>query len=236
MAQNMMFDHTMVSGFEAAIRGARNPYNSHAKMDSVGDALGDADKDLMVRLIKAGSEHRKFMRYIHVSVDVTAPFYWWKEYDTYKISTTANSESTMHTIHKKEINLNLFATEDFHPELVVREADYNPDLDTKIGDVVNIYMEMLEGLRRKYLELNAEESTKEKAKIYWKEIIRWLPSGFLQMRTLDLNYETIYRILRQRRGHKLSEWTKDFINWAKRLPYAEELLFCDDLKDLYNKE
>lgn len=166
--------------------------------------IGPNDMDLAKRLIKAGPEHRKFLRQIQVSVDMTAPLYVFKEFDTYKVGTTANSTSTMHKITSKPITLDCFEIDDFEPI-----ADYNEF-------VISQLIPYLEDLRAKYLE------TKDKK--YWKELVRWLPNGWLQTRTITMNYEIIRSICKQREGHKLTEW-KAFIKWASTLPYAEDLIF-----------
>ncbi len=220
----MKIENSEVWGFEHAIRGMRNPMNSWDKSDTFFEensetgtyvlqsdeiVIGDNDLDLMQRLIKGGSEHRKYLRQIFVSVDITAPLYWWKEMDTYKIGTTANSTSTMHKLATTPITLDCFETDDYEPSLLI---------DRKYGlsfpeDELIPY---LEELRKLYLE------TKDKK--YWKELVRWLPESWLQTRTWTANYEVLRNIVHQRAGHKLSEW-KTFIDWIHTLPYAEELIF-----------
>lgn len=218
----MKFIDTDIWGFYHAVRGARNPMNSWHKMDSefyenlYDTVLGENDLDLLQRLIKGGPEHRKFMRQIMVSVDITAPLYWWKEFDTYKIGTTANSTSTMHKLTSKPITIEDFEMDDFDESTKVYDCEpYNPDVYIKEiwEDKV---IEVCEYLRRRYL--------KTKDKKYWKELIRILPEGYLQTRTVTMNYENLYSIVRQRAGHKLTEWTQ-FIDWVHTLPYAEELIF-----------
>lgn len=211
----MKFEHTEVWGFEHAIRGMRNPLESWDKSDSLFkgsiqcfSVLGENDLNLMQRLIKAGSEHRKFMRQIFVSVDITAPLYWWKEFDTYKVGTVANSTSTMHKLASTPITLDCFETDNVE---VLEELNYT--VSCWWGELVA----WLEKLRQKYNE------TKDKR--YWKELIRLLPESWLQKRTVSMNYENILSMIHQRRGHKLTEWSKDFIEWAESLPYAKELLF-----------
>lgn len=210
----MKFERTKVYNFEGALHGMRNPLASWKRTDSFYDEkgnfqIGPNDLDLASRLIQGGGEHRKFMRQIFVSVDITAPLYWWKEFDTYKVGTAANSTSTMHKLASTPITLDCFEVDDFSEE-------YLP--------VANLIIDECEKLRQKYNE------TKEKQ--VWKELIRWLPEGWLQTRTVTMNYENVYSIIRQRKDHKLNEWSgKDnpenpnFIAWAKSLPYAEELLF-----------
>lgn len=177
--------------------------------------IGPNDMDLAQRLIKAGPEHRKFLRQIFVSVDVTGPLYWWKELDTYKIGTTANSTSTMHKLASTPITLDCFETDDMPKELESWH-DATTGWDFDFDKVIATQISCLEGLRQKYLE------TKDKR--YWKELIRWLPESWLQTRTWTCNYENLRSICTQRRGHKLSEW-RTFIDWVATLPYANELIF-----------
>lgn len=228
------FENTEVMNFEAAFRGMRNPLNSWEMSDSqvcpnsVGfedcksncktcprndDNFSEAvfcagakDLDLARRLIKAGSDHRKFLRQIFVSVDITAPLYWWKEFDTYKVATVANSCSTMHKIHAKPIELSDFSIDDFYIE------DEGLDLSDYFKNVVAD----CESLRRKYLE------TKDKK--YWRGLIQLLPESYNQKRTVTLNYETLRNIYGSRHGHKLSEWSTGFMEWIESLPYAEYLI------------
>lgn len=197
-----------VMNFENAIRGARNPLNSWARMDSYLDdegnfVFGDNDIDLAKRLRKAGSDHRKFMRQIFVSCDITAPIYWWKEYDTYKVATVANSTSTMHKIHSKP-----FSIEDF-------SHDHLTDESLK---AMNGMIEYLESVRLKYIE------TKDKK--YWYDLIQLLPSSYNQMRTCTFNYETLINIYFARKNHKLEEW-HTFCDWIESLPYAKELIIAE---------
>ena len=230
----MKFERTDVWGFKHAMRGARNPMNSWNKSDSgyaikeyelhdgeekiVYDkskfGLGPNDIDLMQRLIAGGSEHRKFMRQIMVSIDITAPLYWWKEFDTYKIGTTANSTSTMHKLASKPITIEDFEMDDFERVKVFDREPYNPDDYT--DELWDYIVDMCEALRQRFIE------TKDKR--YWKELIRLLPESYLQTRTVTMNYENLYSIVRQRKGHKLTEWAQ-FIDWVHTLPYANELIF-----------
>lgn len=177
--------------------------------------IGPNDLRLAQKLINAGSVHRKFMRQIFVSVDITAPTYTWVEIDTYKVGTVANSTSKMHKLASKPIDLTMFETDDFNPSVIEKET-----LDN--------FIDFLENLRLKYNE------TQDKK--YWKELIRWLPMSWLQKRTFTLNYETLHAICSadQRRYHKLNEWSgidddslPNFISWARTLPYAEDLIFLD---------
>lgn len=186
--------------------------------------IGPADMELAQRLIKGGSEHRKFMRQIFVSVDITAGRQWWSEYDTYKVGTVANSTSTMHKLAATPIDIECFEIDDFCPNLDVYEDDEG--WHHSIGGEVNSWLYVLEKLRKKFLE------TKDKR--YWYELIRWLPAGWLQTRTCTLSYENIYAMIHQRKNHKQNYWSgKDypwlpnFVSWARTLPYAKELLFLD---------
>lgn len=209
----MKFEDTEVWGFEHAIRGMRNPMNSWEKSDSgyvdkrFNDQfyIGKNDLDLAQRLIKAGSEHRKFLRQIFVAVDITAPLYWWKEFDTYKVGTVSNSTSTMHKLASTPITRDCFEMEDFSDD------NYVLVIEEKWNETVAY----LEYLRKKYSE------TKDKR--YWKELIRLLPESWLQKRTVTMSYENILNMYRQRKNHKLTEWSKDFIQWADNLPYFKEL-------------
>ena len=220
----MKFENTEVWGFKHALRGMRNPLESWDKSDSHyrdidepedeekifnGDyyAIGQNDLALVQTLIKAGSEHRKFMRQIFVSVDITAPLYWWKEFDTYKVGTVANSTSTMHKLASTPITRECFEMDDFVDLWV----------DDFVGGLYEHYshnLAMLESLRLKYNE------TKDKR--YWKELIRLLPESWLQKRTVTMDYENLLAICSkgQRRLHKLTEWSTAFIDWARTLPYA----------------
>ena len=211
----MKFENTEVWGFKHAIRGMRNPLESWEKSDSIFEnslqcfnVIGENDLNLMQRLVKAGSEHRKFMRQIFVSVDITAPIYWWKEFDTYKVGTVANSTSTMHKLASTPITLDCFETDNVE---ILEELNY--EVSCWWSELVS----WLEKLRQKYNE------TKDKR--YWKELIRLLPESWLQKRTVTMNYENILSMIHQRKGHKLTEWSKGFIEWAESLPYAKELLF-----------
>ena len=278
----MKFEHTEVFNFEGALRGMRNPLASWHKSDSnfnkndycissdpEGNCtdceyfqgfgfpcfkIGENDMNLALRLIAGGTEHRKFLRQIMVSVDITAPLYWWKEFDTYKVGTTANSTSTMHKLASTPITLDCFEIDDLERELpvgmwamaggedYVAEPDYaNPIQcgqmrvwddkgneeffehyypectreDFQYIDVLYSVINVCERLRQLYLE------TKDKR--YWKELIRLLPNGWLQTRTVTMNYENIRSMYHQREHHKLVEWHA-FCDWIKELPYAEEFL------------
>ena len=251
----MKFEHTEVWGFEHAIRGMRNPLESWNKSDSfnchegMGDCgrcpffidshqyspnecqkeneldekddvfiIGKNDLELTQRLIKAGSEHRKFLRQIFISVDITAPLFWWKEFSTYKIGTVANSTSTMHKLASTPITKDCFEMGDFEQVTFTRDSA-GIDIMLSTQNTWNGIISDLEALRQKYLE------TKDKR--YWKELIRLLPESWLQKRTITMNYENLLSIVNQRKNHKLTEWSIDFINWVKTLPYANELLFLE---------
>lgn len=228
----MKFKNTEVWGFKHALRGMRNPKNSWNKSDSYYEydnqkdcvakanfVIGENDMKLAQTLIKAGNEHRKFMRQIFVSVDITAPLYWWKEFDTYKVGTVANSTSTMHKLATTPITLDCFETDDYDRNLSLTD---NPDDDglDNISTFEEDIIYVLENLRQKYLE------TKDKR--YWKELIRWLPESWLQKRTITMNYENVRNMYFQRKYHKLTEWSESFIKWVESLPYAEELIKYDD--------
>lgn len=182
-------------GFEHAIRGMRNPMNSWNLSDTMDDIIGDRDLKLMKKLIVSGSEHRKFMRQIFISMDITAPLYWWKEFDTYKVGTVANSCSTMHKIHSKEFELDDFS----HEHL------------TEINKAVFIsYLETLNLERNKFLET--------KNKDFWWQMIQLLPSSYNQKRTITMDYENVLNMIKHRRNHKLDEW-REFVNILMKLPY-----------------
>lgn len=210
----MKIEQINIYNFQNALRGMRNPKNSWEKSDSIFDengyciSLGEKDKQLCQSLIKGGSEHRKFLRQIFVSIDITAPLYWWKEMDTYKIGTTANSTSTMHKITSSPIDLSKFEINDYNPILFNNE------------DIISTYLiPYLEFLREECIKLEGTEEYKK----YWKELIRWLPEGWTQTRTWTCNYENLFNIYRQRKNHKLIEW-REFCKWIETLPYAKELL------------
>lgn len=249
----MKFENTEVMNFDGALRGMRNPMNSWDKSDSywgcssgsehlqeytacdeclysiecnnVGRiyVIGEKDMKLAQKLIKAGSEHRKFMRQIFVCVDVTAPMYWWKEYDTYKVATVRNSCSTMHKIHVKPFC----------------EGDFAHDCIDKIKEARETFLCVIDTL-----ELLRQKFNETQDKNYWRAIIQLLPDGFEIKATLTFNYENLLGICSkgQRRNHKLNEWSgKDspddpnFIAWARKLPYSQELIFVDELDNEGNE-
>ena len=206
-----------VMGIRKAIKGMRNALNSWDKSDSgymVDEKLdgvqfsyfkiGEKDMKLCKNLIKAGSPDRKFLRMIHVQADVIAPLYWWKEYDTYKVGTVANSCSTMHTIHKRDLTLDDFSYEHLIPVAL---------------DCLNETIKTINTARQFVVEMKLKED--------WWQMIQLLPSSFNQMRTIDLNYENLLSIYRQRKGHKLDEW-REFCKWIETLPYMKEFLGLDE--------
>ena len=207
------FETNDVWGFEWAFKGMRNPMNSWDKSDSnwLFQEIGENDLALAKKLINAGSEHRKFLRQIYVSVDITAPLYWWKEFDTYKVGTVANSTSTMHKIHTKE-----FTLEDFSCEHLINEPF--PVTDEYVETYLDCMTDTIKALncaRRMFIE------TKDKK--YWWQIIQLLPSSYNQTRTVTMTYENIYTMRQQRKNHKLDEWRIDFFNWSDELPHLKEL-------------
>lgn len=231
------FENTEVTGWEAAIRGMRNPMNSWEKSDSefgpfteenvylqridisTDPKIGPNDLDLMKRLRNVGTDHRKFMRMIAVYVDITAPLYWWKEFDTYKVGTVANSCSTMHKIHAKEFTLEDFSCEHLFDDYSLEEqltygcsdtGDDNFCYTSK--DALQVICDILNHHRFMYLE------TKDKK--YWWQMIQLLPSSYNQKRTIMLNYEVLANIYKSRQNHKLDEW-RDFCKWIKTLPHSE---------------
>lgn len=206
----ILIEHEQVSGFDTAIRGMRNPLNSWAKSDSEWEydnddgmkfEVGMNDLTLMFDLVRAGSDHSKFMRMINVTMDVTAPLYWWKEYDTYKVGTVANSCSTMHTIHKKEFEL-----ADFSHEHLVGSAEGALSI---VIDALNMY-------RNLFLTTSNSEEKKE----YWWQLIQLLPTSFNQKRTIQLNYQVLRNIYHARKNHKLDEW-RYFCTMIEKLPYSD---------------
>ena len=205
----ILLERTSVMNLENAMRGARNPMNSWARMDSGYDAegnyvLGPNDLDLARRLRKAGSDHRKFIRQIFVSVDITAPLYWWKEYDTYKVATVANSTSTMHKIHSKPFSIDDFSHDHMTPSTMA---------------YMETVVEKLEEIRLRYMETKSKED--------WYDMIQLLPSSYNQMRTCTFNYETLVNIYFARRNHKLQEW-HTFCDWIAELPYGKELIIAEE--------
>ena len=252
----LKFEHTEVVGWKHAIRGMRNPLESWEKSDSnigFGTAfcidcayknqnpcgqncldLGTNDLDLMTRLRNAGTDHRKFMRMLVVHVDITGPLYWWKEFDTYKVGTVANSCSTMHCIHKHEFTLDDFS----HEHLMSFDEVYGTDDKISYCEDCGTYssplgiledtIRALNFYRRKYLETKSKPMKDEKArqtlmKKYWWQMIQLLPTSYNQKRTIMMSYEVLANIAREgsRKFHKQDEWRVDFMNWIKSLPYSE---------------
>lgn len=234
----LKIENTEVMGWEAAIRGMRNPMNSWDKSDSrfslledCGDCthcnlrfdecheqqIGTNDLDLMTRLRNAGTDHRKFMRMITVYLDITAPLYWWKEFDTYKVGTVANSCSTMHKIHEKEFTLDDFSCEHLYAEDEIDGMYYSTTAEEEFTstDVLKVVIESLNNYRKMYL------ATKDKKE--WWQMIQLLPSSYNQRRTVMLNYEVLANIYKSRRNHKLDEW-HTFCDWIESLPYSELII------------
>lgn len=246
----LKLEYTEVMGWEHAIRGMRNPMNSWEKSDSgdicsceqkldEGDRhipyclrhfyprrdevlIGPNDHALMMKLRNAGTDHRKFLRMITVYVDITAPLYWWKEFDTYKVGTVANSCSTMHKIHEKEFTLDDFShellladTEEDHMEIDIPLIVDPNDFESVFGptEVLNLTINMLNACRLKYLETWDAR--------YFHQMIQLLPSSYNQKRTVMMNYEVLANIWKSRRNHKLGEWRNDICGWIKTLPYSE---------------
>lgn len=209
------FENIEVWGIKHAIRGMRNPLNSWERSDTKFDGdkmcLGENDVDLMTRLIRGGAPHRKFLRQIFVSVDITAPLYWWKEFDTYKIGTTANSCSTMHKIQAKE-----FTFEDFSCE----------HLDEPSKAILGVVIRELNSNRNWYNDYNRFVSegdfTDVERKQFWWNMIQLLPTSYNQKRTVTMTYENLLNMLEYRRGHKLDEW-RQFCDWILTLPYGSLL-------------
>lgn len=219
------FENVEVFGWEAAIRGMRNSWDSHEKSDSKylqydpdtrcvlsRYEIGDADYTLMKQLAGAGPSHAKYRRYINVTVDITAPLYWWKEFDTYKIGTVANSESTMHTITDRPLTFEDFAID------YVKDG---PDLAAHFRE----FIYRINDLRDEYIVLK-ESGDDKYARRTWYQIIQFLPSSFLQKRTVQLNYEVLAHIWKDRKNHKLDEWREGFCKeFIKKLPYSEGIVW-----------
>ena len=203
-------ERTSIMNLDNAIRGARNPMNSWAKSDSYYDedgnyVYGPADLEFGGRLCRAGGDHRKFIRQIFVSVDITAPLYWWKEFDTYKVGTVANSTSTMHKIHSKPFE----------------RADFSCDrLDEGGLKLLDTIIEYLEEEREKF---NADKTDRQS----WHNMIQLLPSSYNQMRTVTMNYENLINMYYARKSHKLAEW-HTYCDWIESLPYAKEFILIKE--------
>ena len=252
----LKIENVEVMGWEAAIRGMRNPMNSWEKGDSKYCSEYDHppiegscqycpydnicnksekamrqmylvesnDYDLMTRLRNAGTDHRKFMRMITVYLDITAPLYWWKEFDTYKVGTVANSCSTMHKIHDKEFTLDDFSCEHLFKEDDVGGMYYSATAEEEFTsmDVLKVIIEALNTYRKTYMAVKADAVSDydHTSKEYWWQMIQLLPSSYNQKRTLMLNYEVLANIYKSRRNHKLDEW-HTFCDWIEELPYSE---------------
>ena len=282
----MKFENTEVFNIPGALRGMRNPLESWDKSDSFyckdvvscdccdleeacdkGETLlydsfsvGKKDIELGQRLIKGGSEHRKFLRQIMVSVDITAPLYFYKEFDTYKVGTVANSTSTMHRLMSSQITTECFEMDDYPTRescnlaMVNAIRNFQKDINMEdqyqstivdIFDLAETQAAMCEILRKSYISCQngakdtekysklEREQFSESAKLLWKMLVRFLPCAWLQTRTCTLTYENLYTMIRQRKDHKLTEWRVEFINWCKTLPLAKEFLFYG-LEDLYD--
>lgn len=191
-------------GWQAAIRGMRNPMNSWDKSDSYQSTVGDNDLKLMTTLSAAGNDHGKYLRMITVTADITAPLYWWKEYDTYKVGTVANSCSTMHKIHEKEFKLDDFS----HEHLIVASLN---SLKRTIED--------LNSCREGYLNEEIKKDPEWRKEVWW-QMIQLLPTSYNQRRTVQFNYAVLKNIYHSRQNHKLDEW-REFCQWIKTLPYSE---------------
>ena len=209
----MKFENTEIFNIKGALRGMRNPKASWILSDSSYDSegsyvIGEKDMELCQKLIKAGDEHSKFLRQIFISVDITAPIYWWKEFDTYKIGTVSNSTSTMHKLASDPIVKERFEISDEQNILESKNASQE-------------FLGFLEKLRLEYVENNNKAA--------WKELIRWLPESFLQTRTITMSYANLRNIYHQRcaRPHKLTEWSVDFKGFVKSLPYAKEFIISE---------
>lgn len=220
------FANTEVLGWEHAVRGMRNPLNSWEKSDSwfsihsnVLWEAGPNDLDLMKRLRNAGTDHRKFMRMLTVYVDILAPLYWWKEFDTYKVGTVANSCSTMHTIHKKEFTLDDFSTDHLIDEGAASTDEYGRPYAPRISNSVGLLCETIRTMnyyRDKYINARKDDNKKR----YWWQMIQLLPTSYNQKRTVMMNYEVLANMYKSRKDHKLDEW-HEFCDWIKELPYSE---------------
>ena len=240
----LKIENVEVLGWEHAIRGMRNPKNSWAKSDSGPECpygkekccgecqqnfcIGPNDKQLMMTLRNAGTDHRKFMRMITVYLDITAPLYWWKEFDTYKVGTVANSCSTMHKIAAKEFTLDDFSYE--HLDTFRGLTMYAPlEYHFSSLDLLNLQVDVLNQWRTRYLNaLKTETETGLPAKDIWWQMIQLLPSSYNQKRTVMLNYEVLANIYKSRRNHKLDEW-HTLCDWIESLPYSE--LITDGVVD-----
>ena len=235
----LKLENTGVFGWEATIRGMRNPMNSWNKSDSgwgfvpsqtcptcdryeCGYIIGENDLKLMKSLSKAGNDHAKFLRMINVTVDITAPLYWWKEFDTYKVGTVANSCSTMHKIHEKEFTIDDFS----HEHLIVSDNVNHIDMVAWLQEQIDVLNEW----RRTFLDVKNSDVSSESAKRYWWQMIQLLPSSYNQKRTVQLNYQVLKSMYFARKDHKLDEWHILF-DWMLTLPYFKEVCVDTNIKE-----
>ena len=234
----MKFENTEVWGFNHAIRGMRNSINNLNESDSGNEyeehfgyslyryTIGENDLKLAQNLIKAGSKHREFMRQIIVSVDITAPLYWWREFNTYNVGTVSNFCSTMYKLADTPITIDCFEMDDFS-DFIHTGKDIVSFSDYRQVDVCNIWknkvIPILEEFRKLYNETKYE--------CYWKELIRLLPESWLDKRTITMSYENLLVMCSKsrQRFHEFTEWSKSFIDWVRNLPYAHELIFIDEV-------
>lgn len=223
----IQFSNIETYGWEAAIRGMRNPMNSWEKSDRTSDdgckywdensyRIGPNDHSLMMKLAKAGTDHAKFRRMITVTMDILAPLYWWKEFDTYKVGTVANSCSTMHKITEKEFTLDDFSHEYLFINVSLKGKLNEYSFNTSSEEVLNFVVSTLNAYRHQFIE----EQDGTMKKLYWWQIIQLLPSSYNQLRTVQLNYEVLANIYKSRREHKLDEW-REFCTMIEGLPYSE---------------
>lgn len=235
----LKLENTGVFGWEATIRGMRNPMNSWNKSDSgwgfvpsqtcpacdryeCGYIIGENDLKLMKSLSKAGNDHAKFLRMINVTVDITAPLYWWKEFDTYKVGTVANSCSTMHKIHEKEFTIDDFS----HEHLIVSDNVNHIDMVAWLQEQIDVLNEW----RRTFLDVKNSDVSSESAKRYWWQMIQLLPSSYNQKRTVQLNYQVLKSMYFARKDHKLDEW-HILCAWMLTLPYFKEVCVDTNIKE-----
>ena len=253
------FEHMEVMGWEHAIRGMRNPKRSHAKSDSDWEVsfseetdsyadnnliektdiledfvIGPNDHDLMMRLPKAGSDHRKYMRMVDVYVDITAPLYWWKEFDTYRVGVEKNSDSTMHMIHEKEFTLDDFSHEHLLDGYVccyplgggwrgLAPTELFNSIIEMLNNVRNLYIQISEKLKNKTLSDSEREYLQLQKKAFWWQMIQLLPSSYNQKRTVKMSYEALANMYKARKNHKLDEW-RTFCSWIEELPCSEIII------------
>ena len=235
----LKLENTGVFGWEATIRGMRNPMNSWNKSDSgwgfvpsqtcptcdtyeCGYIIGENDLNLMKSLSKAGNDHAKFLRMINVTVDITAPLYWWKEFDTYKVGTVANSCSTMHKIHEKEFTIDDFS----HEHLIVSDNVNHIDMVAWLQEQIDVLNEW----RRTFLDVKNSDVSSESAKRYWWQMIQLLPGSYNQKRTVQLNYQVLKSMYFARKDHKLDEW-HILCDWMLTLPYFKEVCVDTNIKE-----